>query len=57
MEQSKRKPGQPRKENKKVNATYRLSKDIIDIIRSKPNQVAYIESLVRCDSNNNVAKC
>ena len=55
MEQVKRKPGQPRKENKKVNATYRLSQDVIDIIRSKPNQAAYIEALVR-SSNNNITQ-
>jgi len=57
VQEIKRKPGQPKKENKKVNATYRLSKDVIDIIRSKQNQVAYIEALVRSDGNNNVAKC
>lgn len=41
------KPGQPKKPDAKKSVTLRLHPDVIDIIRSKPNQVAYIEDLVR----------
>jgi len=42
--------GRPKQSETKKPFSLRLSKDVIDIIRSKPNQVAYIEELVR--SNN-----
>lgn len=44
------KPGRPKQSETKKAFSLRLSQDVIDIIRSKPNQVAYIEELVR--SNN-----
>lgn len=46
------KPGQgrPKQQETKKAFSLRLSQDVIDTIRSKPNQVAYIEQLVR--SNN-----
>lgn len=43
----KNKPGRPKQAKTKKHLGLRLSDDVIDIIRSKPNQVAYIEDLVR----------
>lgn len=43
----KNKVGRPKLEQTKKHIGLRLSKDVIDVIRSKPNQVAYIETLVR----------
>lgn len=43
----KNKPGRPKQLETKKAFSLRLSNDVIDIIRSKPNQVAYIEDLVR----------
>jgi len=45
----KNKPGRPKKSETKKPFSLRLSKDVIDAIRSKSNQVAYIEALVRQD--------
>jgi len=42
--------GAPKKENPKKHLGLRLDLDVIAIIRSKPNQVRYIEELVRKDS-------
>lgn len=39
--------GRPKQLETKQPFSLRLSKDVIDVIRSKPNQVAYIEELVR----------
>jgi len=39
--------GRPKQSETKKAFSLRLSQDVIDIIRSKPNQVAYIEDLVR----------
>ena len=44
---SKNPVGAPKKLKTKKHIGLRLSQDVIDIIRSKPNQVAYIEYLVR----------
>lgn len=43
----KNKPGRPKQPETKQPFSLRLSNDVIDIIRSKPNQAAYIEELVR----------
>jgi len=44
----KKKPvGRPKQSETKQPFSLRLSNDVIDIIRSKPNQAAYIEELVR----------
>jgi len=43
----KNKPGRPKKQQTKKAFSLRLSDDVIDVIRSKPSQVAYIEDLVR----------
>jgi len=43
---NKLKPGQPKKPDAKQPINLRLHPDVIHIIRSKPNQVAYIEALV-----------
>ena len=45
----KNKPGRPKKSETKKPFSLRLSNDVIGIIRSKPNQAAYIEELVRKD--------
>jgi len=42
--------GRPKKETPKKHLGLRLDLDVIAIIRSKPNQVGYIEELVRKDS-------
>jgi len=44
--------GRPKLPQTKKHIGLRLSKDVVDILRSKPNQVAYIEALVRKDNNN-----
>jgi len=46
----KNKPGRPKQSETKQPFSLRLSNDVIDIIRSKPNQAAYIEGLVRENS-------
>lgn len=43
----KNKPGRPKQSETKKPFSLRLSNDVIDVIRSKPNQAAYIEGLVR----------
>jgi len=43
--------GRPKKEQTKKHFNLRLSDDVISFIKSNPNQVAYIESLVRSDNN------
>ena len=48
---SKNPVGAPKKPQTKKHIGLRLSKDVIDIIRSKPNQAAYIEDLVRDKKN------
>jgi hypothetical protein len=51
--EEKRKPGRPfgttKEDNKKAMA-FRLASDVRSVIKSKPNQVTYIESLVRKDA-------
>lgn len=47
MSENKNKPGRPKQSETKQPFSLRLSKDVIDIIRSKSNQCAYIECLVR----------
>ena len=47
MQIDKKRPGRPKQAETKKHIGLRLSKDVIDILRSKPNQVAYIEDLVR----------
>lgn len=49
--ESKKTVGRPKQAETKKHLGLRLSKDVIDMIRSKPNQVAYIENLVRSDNN------
>lgn len=51
----KNKVGAPKKESTKKHMAFRLSDDVIKVIRSKKNQVEYIESLVRSD-NRHVTK-
>lgn len=46
MENIKRKAGQPKKENPKIRVTFRLSKEVIEIIRLQPNQAKFIEQVV-----------
>lgn len=45
--------GRPKQAETKKHLGLRLSNDVINIIRSKDNQVAYIEALVRKDNKNN----
>jgi len=45
----KNKRGRPKQSETKKPLSLRLSNDVIDIIRSKSNQAAYIEGLVRDD--------
>jgi hypothetical protein len=47
QEHIKNKPGRPKQSETKKAFSLRLSNDVICIIRSKPNQSAYIEALVR----------
>lgn len=42
----KRKAGQPKKDNPKVRATFRLDAKVLGQIRKQPNQAKYIEALV-----------
>jgi len=46
---NKKSVGRPKKPKTKKAFSLRLSDDVIDIIRSKASQVAYIEDLVRKD--------
>lgn len=46
----KNKVGRPKKETPKKHLGLRLDLDVINIIKSQPNQVRYIEELVRKDA-------
>lgn len=49
--QNKPKPGRPKQAETKKHINLRLSTDIINFIKSQPNQQIYIENLVRNDFN------
>lgn len=43
--------GRPKSEKPKIRCTFRLDADVVDLIRSKPNQAKYIELIVLLDNN------
>ena len=42
--------GRPKSEKPKIRCTFRLDPDVVDLIRLKPNQAKYIESIVLYDN-------
>ena len=56
MQANKNPVGRPKKETIKKHLGLRLSTDVIEIIRKQPNQVAYIEKLVRDDATKQAAR-